>query len=154
MFLLVLWLLTLMWPHRRCANSCFKRADADCSYSTTRRDLERHFSKYGDIDKVDLITDNQGRSRGFGFINFLSVEVKPSTFLPAFLWTKVRSCQSRQLWAQPNYDGINLFSIIIFWCRTQWLSGRNWGWMRLHHLVGGCTGPRYSLSHFYEQDKN
>ena len=26
--------------------------------------------------------------------------------------------------------------------------------MRLHHLVGGSTGPRYSLSHFYEQDKN
>jgi RNA recognition motif-containing protein len=45
------------------------------SYSTTRRDLERHFSKYGDIEKVDLITDNQGRSRGFGFINFFSVDV-------------------------------------------------------------------------------
>jgi RNA recognition motif-containing protein len=45
------------------------------SYSTTRRDLENHFSRFGEIDKVDLITDNQGGSRGFGFIAFFSVDV-------------------------------------------------------------------------------
>jgi RNA recognition motif-containing protein len=45
------------------------------SYSTSSRDLERHFSRYGRVEKVDLIIDNQGRSRGFGFITFDTVEV-------------------------------------------------------------------------------
>lgn len=45
------------------------------SSSTNERDLKDEFSKYGQIDKVDLIYDkHSGRSKCFGFIYFTSVD--------------------------------------------------------------------------------
>ena len=40
------------------------------NYSTTRRDLEREFGRYGRLDRVDLVEDPAGQSRGFGFVSF------------------------------------------------------------------------------------
>ncbi|KAL3309260.1 transformer 2 beta [Cichlidogyrus casuarinus] len=40
-------------------------------YSATRRDLDKMFSRYGELDDVYIVMDNYtGRSRGFGFVYF------------------------------------------------------------------------------------
>lgn len=40
-------------------------------YSTTEADLEGMFGEFGEIKKVNVITDRQtGRSKGFAFIGF------------------------------------------------------------------------------------
>lgn len=44
------------------------------SYSTDERKLDYEFSRYGQIDKIQLVRDPEGRSRGFGFINYYRVE--------------------------------------------------------------------------------
>ena len=42
---------------------------------TTERELEKEFSKFGPLEKVTVILDGKtGRSRGFAFIYFESVE--------------------------------------------------------------------------------
>lgn len=46
------------------------------SYDTDERDLRRTFGKFGDIEQIKLVCDPEGRSRGFGFISFYSLEVK------------------------------------------------------------------------------
>ena len=41
------------------------------SWNTNEDGLREHFSSYGDMDEVKIITDREtGRSRGFGFITF------------------------------------------------------------------------------------
>jgi RNA recognition motif-containing protein len=37
--------------------------------------LGRHFEKYGDIKSVHIIEDFDGRSKGFGYIEFESKEI-------------------------------------------------------------------------------
>jgi len=45
------------------------------SWETTEKELREHFSKYGDIESINVKTDpNTGRSRGFAFIVFNSAE--------------------------------------------------------------------------------
>ncbi|MBU0456290.1 MAG: RNA-binding protein [Pseudomonadota bacterium] len=44
------------------------------SYSTTGEDLNEFFSQYGTISEVKLISDFEGRSKGFGFITFETEE--------------------------------------------------------------------------------
>ena len=45
------------------------------SLYTTERELEKEFSKFGPLEKVTVILDGKtGRSRGFAFIYFESVE--------------------------------------------------------------------------------
>ncbi|KAF7649623.1 hypothetical protein LDENG_00138700 [Lucifuga dentata] len=45
------------------------------SFDTTDDSLAAAFSKYGNIDKVDVIRDKEtGRSRGFGFVKYENVE--------------------------------------------------------------------------------
>lgn len=44
------------------------------SLYTEERDLDRMFSKYGPIEKIQIVYDVQtGRSRGFGFVYFKNV---------------------------------------------------------------------------------
>ena len=45
------------------------------NYSTTEDDLDRKFSEYGKLEKINLVLDGPSRkSRGFGFIYFEKVE--------------------------------------------------------------------------------
>jgi len=45
------------------------------SLYTTEKDLEKEFSKYGPIEKVQVVLDgHSGRSRGFAFINFENLD--------------------------------------------------------------------------------
>ena len=45
------------------------------SLYTTEKDLEKEFSKYGPIEKVQVVLDgHSGRSRGFAFINFENID--------------------------------------------------------------------------------
>ncbi|CAD6188527.1 unnamed protein product [Caenorhabditis auriculariae] len=45
------------------------------SVYTTEKDLKDVFGEYGDVEKVELVYDRpSGRSRGFGFIYFTSIE--------------------------------------------------------------------------------
>lgn len=44
------------------------------NYSTGRRMLAREFSRYGELDRVDLVCDPKGNSRGFAFISFRRIE--------------------------------------------------------------------------------
>lgn len=40
------------------------------SYSTTEEKLKKEFDKYGKIKKVRIIKDLEGKSRGYGFVEF------------------------------------------------------------------------------------
>lgn len=41
------------------------------SWNTNEEGLANHFSKFGNLEEVKIITDREtGRSRGFGFITF------------------------------------------------------------------------------------
>ncbi len=43
------------------------------SYSTTEKDLEDHFSPFGEVSSVTIINDREtGRSKGFGFVEIES----------------------------------------------------------------------------------
>ena len=44
------------------------------SYSTTGDDLNAFFSQYGEITELKLISDYEGRSKGFGFVTFATQE--------------------------------------------------------------------------------
>ncbi|XP_055595447.1 RNA-binding protein squid-like [Uranotaenia lowii] len=45
------------------------------SWDTTEKDLRDHFSQYGEIDSINVKTDpNTGRSRGFAFVVFKTLE--------------------------------------------------------------------------------
>lgn len=45
-------------------------------FALTEDQLKEHFSKYGEITEVVLITDRRtGRSKGFGFVTFAEDEV-------------------------------------------------------------------------------
>ncbi|KAF3699259.1 Cold-inducible RNA-binding protein Glycine-rich RNA-binding protein CIRP [Channa argus] len=45
------------------------------SFETNEESLEKAFSKYGTIEKVDVIRDKEtGRSRGFGFVKYDNAE--------------------------------------------------------------------------------
>jgi len=44
------------------------------SYSTTSDDLTAFFSQYGEITELKLISDYDGRSKGFGFVTFATQE--------------------------------------------------------------------------------
>lgn len=44
------------------------------NWATTEMNLGRHFEKYGDIKSVKIIEDFDGRSKGFGYIEFESKE--------------------------------------------------------------------------------
>lgn len=42
------------------------------SWNTTELALGRHFEQYGDIKSVKIIEDFNGRSKGFGYVEFES----------------------------------------------------------------------------------
>ncbi|CDJ31165.1 RNA binding motif-containing protein, putative [Eimeria mitis] len=42
--------------------------------SVTEETLQQHFEKYGSIEKATIIRDGSGKSRGFGFVQFTSVD--------------------------------------------------------------------------------
>ena len=45
------------------------------SWDTSERELETHFSKFGRIERCQVVMDRTtGRSRGFAFINFETVK--------------------------------------------------------------------------------
>ena len=44
------------------------------SFKTTEMKLGRHFESYGDIKDVRIVEDDQERSRGFGYVEFESVD--------------------------------------------------------------------------------
>lgn len=45
------------------------------SYNTSEDELRDYFSQYGNIEDIKLIIDfNTGRSKGFGFITYASVQ--------------------------------------------------------------------------------
>jgi len=37
-------------------------------YSTTEKDLHREFDQYGPIERVRLVKDKEGKSRGYAFV--------------------------------------------------------------------------------------
>ncbi|KAL6077949.1 U1 small nuclear ribonucleoprotein 70 kDa [Balamuthia mandrillaris] len=45
---------------------------ARLNYKTSKRKLEREFEEYGPIKRVRLVTDQEGKSRGYAFIEFES----------------------------------------------------------------------------------
>ena len=45
------------------------------NWDTTELTLGRHFEIYGDIKNVKIIEDNQGRSKGFGYVEFEKKEI-------------------------------------------------------------------------------
>lgn len=50
-------------------------------------ELREHFSKYGDIESINVKTDpNTGRSRGFAFIVFSNTEAIDKVRSLALLW--------------------------------------------------------------------
>ena len=45
------------------------------NFETTERDLEKEFSKFGTLEKVQVVLDGKtGRSRGFAFVYFEAME--------------------------------------------------------------------------------
>ena len=44
------------------------------NWGTTELTLGRHFEVYGDIKTVKIIEDHDGRSKGFGYVNFETKE--------------------------------------------------------------------------------
>lgn len=42
------------------------------SWNTSEDELRSHFSTYGDLEEAIIISDNAGRSKGFGFITFVN----------------------------------------------------------------------------------
>lgn len=42
--------------------------------SITEEVLQQHFAQFGSIEKASIIRDNTGKSRGFGFVQFTSVD--------------------------------------------------------------------------------
>lgn len=40
---------------------------SNLSYDTTWRSLKDHFRKAGDVVRADVMEDDRGRSRGFGY---------------------------------------------------------------------------------------
>ena len=50
-------------------------------YHTTDKSLREHFEVYGDIEEAVVITDRStGKSRGYGFVSFISFYVFPFLF--------------------------------------------------------------------------
>ncbi|GFF38677.1 31 kDa ribonucleoprotein, chloroplastic [Aspergillus udagawae] len=43
-------------------------------YDVTAEDLKNHMQKFGVVERVDLITDNRGMSRGFAYVHFDSID--------------------------------------------------------------------------------
>lgn len=46
------------------------------SYRTQEDQLDRTFREFGAIEKIHLVVDPEGRSRGFAFITYFTMEVK------------------------------------------------------------------------------
>ncbi len=44
------------------------------NWKASEKDLETIFWEYGDLEEVVLVKDENGRSKGFGFITFTSEE--------------------------------------------------------------------------------
>lgn len=44
------------------------------SEETTEQDLQRFFSEFGSVTNAKIITDKQGRTRGYGFVTFKTIE--------------------------------------------------------------------------------
>lgn len=42
------------------------------SWNTSEDELRSHFSTYGELEEAIIISDNAGRSKGFGFITFVN----------------------------------------------------------------------------------
>lgn len=42
------------------------------SWNTSEDELRSHFSTYGDLEEAIIISDNAGRSKGFGFVTFVN----------------------------------------------------------------------------------
>ncbi|KEY81609.1 nucleic acid binding protein [Aspergillus fumigatus] len=47
-------------------------------YDVTAEDLKNHMQQFGVVERVDLITDNRGLSRGFAYVHFDSIEAAKS----------------------------------------------------------------------------
>ncbi|RHZ59487.1 hypothetical protein CDV55_105355 [Aspergillus turcosus] len=43
-------------------------------YDVTAEDLKEHMEQFGVVERVDLVTDNRGMSRGFAYVHFDSVD--------------------------------------------------------------------------------
>ncbi|GAQ11932.1 hypothetical protein ALT_9253 [Aspergillus lentulus] len=43
-------------------------------YDVTAEDLKNHMQQFGVVERVDLITDNRGMSRGFAYVHFDSID--------------------------------------------------------------------------------
>ena len=70
-------------------------------YSTTDHDLQEHFSQFGAIQDVKVITDREtGRSKGFGFITFETEEGAN-----AAIAAESHDLQGRQLRVNLAHDG-------------------------------------------------
>ena len=50
-------------------------------YSTTSDDLRDLFSQYGEVLELKLITDYEGRSKGFGFVTFNTQEAAQASLV-------------------------------------------------------------------------
>ena len=40
------------------------------AYTTTERELRREFDRYGPIERIAIVRDRDGKSRGYAFILF------------------------------------------------------------------------------------
>jgi RNA recognition motif-containing protein len=44
------------------------------NWSASKEDLEDIFSQYGELEEIILVRDENGRSKGFGFISYVNEE--------------------------------------------------------------------------------
>ncbi|MBW7954351.1 RNA-binding protein [Candidatus Gracilibacteria bacterium] len=44
------------------------------NFKATKENLEEVFAQYGELEEVILVKDEQGRSKGFGFVSYTSEE--------------------------------------------------------------------------------
>jgi hypothetical protein len=50
------------------------------SYETTERQLRREFERYGDINKIRLVEDQDGKPMGYAFIEYMDESAMKSAF--------------------------------------------------------------------------
>jgi len=51
------------------------------SYGTTNDDLSAFFGQYGEITELKIISDYDGRSKGFGFVTFATSEAAQASLV-------------------------------------------------------------------------
>ncbi len=58
------------------------------NFKATKENLEEVFAQYGELDEVILVKDEQGRSKGFGFVSYTSEE-NAQEALKALNWFEI-----------------------------------------------------------------